>query len=1193
MQAQGSRAAEWSWVLLAFVVANLTYAATQPAHPREGLGNEGQIYHAMAKAMPRELPPPGVAPYVYRIGMPLAAATAAKSLDWVIAAGFDRLNLAFNALSVILFTVLLRRHVPSVFARMVVVVAFIIEPHSPIRLTYLHPLSTDSVLLAGLLAGLLATEWFASRPTPLRAGLLAMLVVIGVVFHELMLIIGVCVLFAPVPDEPSRAGGGNRLAALERTGAWLPLISGVLAVVAVRAWVEPTPSDYSSLTELVRGFSEKSILQIALALVLVFGPLLVLPVYFWKGAVRFLRQQAMFGVYLVLCVAWAWSSRDLIERGLSLASPVAYLLIARALATAPVNPAGAGMAGLLFAQGVSSRVFSPIGGPIETPTVLNEVWERLGSADLSWALSYPNMWSQLAATTMMPIYLAWYASVGAGVWMLLRYGADAAGDGEPAASRERTVPVANRPLRIIALLTGPRKLAAVCLLTAVALVPIVWLASSRFYWRHYAEPGAEYLAYNLARTWLIVILIAAFWATGSRIARGDPAAPSPTRSMEQAIAGAAAWSIAVVLLAAVHLYYLWAVLPLLAVATAFAINDFLSRPATADPNQEPSPNRWGLAGIVLRFSVAIHALVILVGITLWGHFGGDNDVPGNYLPYYETVLREHTIAANPYWVHFFASKGNGLALLANVLSDVQGAGLATYVMLLLGAGMIWRFAARSAPAAPAIGLIGAALFLQYYAGQGAYAKSHIIRNLFVLYIVLSGVRMLFFQQSSDQVTRVSRVLVIVAIIILSPLALVLLLPMLVIELAFLAWSRRAELRRSVTEAAWALGTTAVVCGYNFFQTGLPELHNMPSFMSRFVSIDRLGRWIDPGAAYLDYRLAFLQVHLPGQHAAATSAMTFAPTQSFGEVVAALMVPATLLLIGAALIIGVIGFALSQRRGAETDSARGIVPAVAYIVVVLAMLSLLQMFGGGPGSSMGRFTDFANPLGIALAVIVLTTAWSVDMPRLPRHLVTTSIAVTAVVAIYLGSGPVLALSWRDHVGFVLGQHSYASLNEFQWDTLTADRMARAVPAGRRAEMLNFLPGFTAVPSTPFQRPDGCVYLKDYTAVLYESPDRVAATYARYNIDHFLFDVSQDAPIVWSGFSELFAPDTMRSRMRLVRHERTATRDLYLLTWRTGEDYGGDGFEDFLKRWSDKLAVEKNSGAFYGAFAYGAQQIGRRE
>src|SRR5438067_816690 len=123
-----SRTAEWAWIVFAFLLLNLAYANSQPVNNvHEGFGSGqvyGQVYYAVAKNTPRELPPHGEAPFVYRIGTPFLAAGLAKSLDWPISAGFDRLDIAVNALSVFLLTLLLKRHVANAFARLLVIVAF-------------------------------------------------------------------------------------------------------------------------------------------------------------------------------------------------------------------------------------------------------------------------------------------------------------------------------------------------------------------------------------------------------------------------------------------------------------------------------------------------------------------------------------------------------------------------------------------------------------------------------------------------------------------------------------------------------------------------------------------------------------------------------------------------------------------------------------------------------------------------------------------------------------------------------------------------------------------------------------------------------------------------------------------------------------------------------------------------------------
>jgi len=1193
-----SRTVEWLWVMSAFVLLTLGYATTQPVHPGEGAGEDGQAYHAMAKAMPSELPPNAVAPFAYRVGMPLAAAGLAKGLDWVISAGFDRLNLAFNALSVILLTVLLQRHVSSVFARMVVILAFMIEPHSPVRLSFIHPLSTDAAVLAGLLVGLLGIEWFQGRPTPSRAWVLAAFVAAGVVVHEVLLITGLCVLFCHLPGDEPRATSwpaalAARLRALDRTGAWLPLISGLAVLAALHAWVVPTPSVYSFSGELARWFGEKSLTRLGLAVLLVFGPALVLPILNWRDSLLFLRQRPVFAAHLMICGLWAWLGTGQTERGLALASPVVYLLVGPPLVNLVANPTTFAATALVVLQSLSSRVFSAI-GPIEPPVARSEVWERLGWADVSWALSYSNLWSESAAASMVSVYWTWYITTGAVIAFLWSRTASSP------SPTQRVRALASGWLTAVRRLRRPRVAVTVVLMTAAVMTPVVWLAVSRFFWTNYAQPGPGYLGYNVARLWLIAAMLMAFVATGSRIVeRGAlPATtPRPWRQhfIESAFAGAAAWSVSVVLVAALHMYYVWLVLPAVTLAVAVAVFDWAASPSAGSTLlAEPEPDRWGLAGVVLRLGVTFSAVVILVAIALWGHFGGDNDVPGNYLPYYEQVLDRHSIAPNDYWVHYFASKGNGLGFLANVLSDVNGAALATYLMLLLGAGMIWRLTTPTTRVAPLIGLVGVCLYLQYYGGQGAYAKSHLIRNTFILYLVLSTVRAACFTEAATGVRTLPRLVVIAAVIVLSPLAAVLLLPVLLAATAVLMMSGHfSAARRSLLEPLWAVAVTAVVCAYNFLQVGIPELHNMPSFVARFVSLDQLRQWMDPDLAYVDYRLGFLRVLLQGSPSS-SSVVTITPVQSLADALSGVLNLPVIVLVAGATLSSLFAWACSRRPAPDMVSIKGPLLGVAYLLSVLALISGLRLFGGGPGSSMGRFTDFANPLGIAIGVVILSTARTLEISGLARRFFMVLVIATAVVPLYLGSASLWALPWRASAGFAIGLSSYAHINEGYWDTATAHRVAESLPPRALVEMVNFLPGFTAIPATPFQRPDGCVYLKDYTAVIYGSPEQAATIYATSKIGYFLFDVSPNAPVAWSGFSPLFTPDSIRSRMQLVRRYTSVSRDLYLLTWRQGDASNHDeAFDVFLDKWAGKLTTERQGGYFHGSYVEAARRIGLRQ
>lgn len=1192
-----SRTAEWCCALFAFLALNLAYAGSQPlnnflqSNAHEEPGVDGQVYRDMARSMPRELPPQGVAPFVYRLGTPLLAAALAKSQDWVISAGFDRLNIAFNALSVALLLLVLQRHVPSVVVRLLIVVAFMVQPHSPVRYTYFQPLAVEPAMLAFLLAGLLGVEWFRSSPSPWRATTVALIVASGVIFHEAVLVVGVCMLLSAAPSAPHR--WRERWNALEQAGAWLPLIGGLAMVYTLHAWVVATPSDYSALADALRWLREKSMLRYLLAWFLVFGPMLAVPIYFWRRSLAFLREQPALFSYLAAFALLAWFGGGDTERFLVMASPVVYVLIGRSMTWAPWGSVVAG-AGLVLAQALSARFFAPIGGPVDPPQIGSEIWERLGAAGAAGTLSYDSMWAQYCTPSMLGAYAVWFGLTAGGVLAYLRRSNDESPTPSRVGRMFATLPLVWRRLTNRHGRWTMRLLIAG--LTLIALAPVAWLSMSRFYWTHYDQQGSGYVLYNLGRLWTLAVLLLVFWATGSRIARvwsapDNLVADKTGRFYEYALSGAAAWALGMVVLASAHLYYIWMVLPLVGVALFNGVAQLMPdrRTDATAPTSASQQERWGIVGLLLRLAIVLCAGGLLLTIALWGNFGPDNDVPGNYLPYYDTVLKAHSNEPNGYWVHYFVSKGHGLAFLFNILSDVQGASLVSWLVLMLGAGMIGRLAMLQSSSGQTIGLVGVCVYLLFFAEQGAYAKGHIVRNTLILSLILASARSLYFRLPHSKGDALGRLVVITAIILLSPLAIVLLLPILLMETGLNAISGRLdEARRSLIYPAWATAAALLVCGFNYLQVGVPELHNMPSAVGAFVDFDRLSRWLDPRLAFVDYRLGFLRDALSGTDVPAASPL-LPEALPVGQILRGVFNLSTLIWLGGAVGIGASGVFLLRGRGASRPFGGGAAWAVCYLAGSLGIVTLLRMFGGGAGSSMARFTDFTTPLGIALGVVILTATWMRSMSRVARGMLATSITFVSAAALYSGLAPMLEQRWRASVGFVLGQNPYAVMYDSDWDTVVAHRVAGAIPAGEKVELLNFLPGFTAIPETPFQRPDGGAYIKDYTAILYGSEEMAEDIYRSSGIGFFLFDLSA-SDVAVSGFAPLFAPESIRSRMRLVRHDTTARRDLYLMAWKNEQDAAPDElFELFLREWGSKVATARKIGTYHWAYDEGARHF----
>ncbi len=564
-----------------------------------------------------------------------------------------------------------------------------------------------------------------------------------------------------------------------------------------------------------------------------------------------------------------------------------------------------------------------------------------------------------------------------------------------------------------------------------AIVPVAWLASSDFYSSNYAQAGYGYFFYNIARLWMGVVLLAAFWSTGIRMLRSStPAGASWSwdvgRDIDAVFCGAAAWSIAVVILAGAHLYYFWAILPFVAVAIVFATSDALQR-RVVSVESSAEPDAWRPAKLLLRIIAIFTAVAILLTIALWGNSRGDDDILGHYAPYYESLLKSHSIAPNAWYQHFFVTKGNGLALLPNVLSDVQGASLLSFFMMLAGGAAIWRFSDRGGGVGPPFGLIGLCLYLLFYVDQGAFGKSHVVRNSFMIYLLLDFVRYVFDSQQSARRYVTARLVVLAALILTSTTALALLLPILLLEAVVLAWLRNyTDLVRTMAFAAWAIACAVAVWTYNYLQVGSPEAPYV--FKGHFVDGARFREWVDPALAYMQAG----RVPNTGQ---APSSMQlfgelFGPTtsfQAFGaelrQVVIESFSRSTTIVLASGVGLALATFALSRLAspGASQSSDRKLlIASLLYLLAAIALLLGFRMMGGGTsGGSTARFTDFINPIAISLSVVLLSYAWVTCLSNRVRKPLAVVVVAVAAVSILVNLPRIGELPGRNSVGFLFG------------------------------------------------------------------------------------------------------------------------------------------------------------------------------
>ena len=110
--------------------------------------------------------------------------------------------------------------------------------------------------------------------------------------------------------------------------------------------------------------------------------------------------------------------------------------------------------------------------------------------------------------------------------------------------------------------------------------------------------------------------------------------------------------------------------------------------------------------------------------------GGSGDYYTHYFYYYLEVLKNHGLAPNDVWYHYYYSKGSGLAFLGMLLTDPEAPALTTFPCVIFAAVAIATLAARMAPGSlwPAA---GAGIYLLVLSasvsaphGGGEFQKDH-------------------------------------------------------------------------------------------------------------------------------------------------------------------------------------------------------------------------------------------------------------------------------------------------------------------------------------------------------------------------------------------------------------------------------------------------------------------------------------
>jgi hypothetical protein len=726
--------------------------------------------------------------------------------------------------------------------------------------------------------------------------------------------------------------------------------------------------------------------------------------------------------------------------------------------------------------------------------------------------------------------------------------------------------------------------AAQCLWAAALILGFIgvvaWFAGVDFYHRYFFDTGPIVAADNVVRVVFVAIFSWLIYAPGAAVAalvmstdeRG--ALRSPERAVLGFGIGLGIWHVAMLILGLLGLYYRPLIVGLcLAVVVvsarhfadvamagwrSFAVGFAELRQGRATPER---------IGIILIAAAAIWLLL------LRGLFpGGGGDYYTHYFYYYLAVLKNHGLAPNDVWYHYYYSKGSGLAFLGMVLTDPEAPALTTYPCVVFAAMAIATLAARIAPNSlwPAA---GAFIYLFYYLvsfsadGGGQFQKDH---EEVAALVALTTWALCMERRAAPRAFRImASSTAIAAALITPPIATVL--GFFVGLLA--AWS----MARRQWSDMWGYGAVvaAIVCAVlavlvvGYLQTGLASDQAL-DLMLRFADSARLDRWgvIPQIIAVAWIRDNYLQWEQPFGRATLQEIADFTRLRFLWPLLTGPLIAVVVLRISGAFT----GWRLTTPRDAK--SALLTKQTAWRLVALMALLLAVAVLAGRNQSlSFMRLSSYFVPVLVMLAIA--GSVWGLNWPLAHRDDMVLRLIVPAILLV--GS----LVAWQSHahwmsplrresanaMRFFAGSYSLAeayshanSLYAFGAINPGALAAARQLPYGTPIWSTN-VDSYCMAPGCLIESVISFKMSGRLDEILGGDPDLAKQRLQEAGLNYFLF-MKDYRMIDLLPFSRLFAPETIGSYLGVKWNDGST----FLLTW-MGPDttpLGSDFLEPYTRR-----------------------------
>jgi hypothetical protein len=724
--------------------------------------------------------------------------------------------------------------------------------------------------------------------------------------------------------------------------------------------------------------------------------------------------------------------------------------------------------------------------------------------------------------------------------------------------------------------TAPRLAAAALIIGFIGVV--AWFDAIDFYHRHFFDTGPIVAADNVVRVIFVGIFSWLIYAPGAAIAAlvmstdERAALTPPERAVLGFGIGLGIWHVAMLILGLLGLYYRPVIVGLCLAVVVVSARHFanvaiagwrsLALGFAGPRHGRPTPQR---IGIILIGATAVW-LLLLRGLCP----GGGGDYYTHYFYYYLEVLKNHGLAPNDVWYHYYYSKGSGLAFLGMLLTDPEAPALTTYPCVVFAAVAIATLAARMAPNSlwPAA---GAVIYLFYYLvsfgadGGGQFQKDH---EEIAALVALTAWALCMERHAAPRPFRImAAATAIAAALITPPIAIVL--GFFIGLLA--AWSmvrrRWNDMWGYGIVAAAVAGTVLAVLVVGYLQTGLASDQAL-DLMLRFADFARLDRWgvIPQIVAVAWIRDNYLQWEQP--RATLQEIADFMRLRLLWPFLTGPIIAVVVLRMSGAFT----GWHLIAPRDARSalltkQTAWRLIALVALLVAVAVLA------GRNQSLSFTRLSSFFVPVLVMLAIA--GSVWGLSWPLARRDDTVLRLIVPAILLV----GTLVA--WQSHahwmsplrresanaMRFFAGSYSLAqayshanSLYAFGAINPGALAAAQQLPYGTPIWSTN-VDSYCMVPGCLIESVISFQMSGRLDEILGGDPDLAKQRLQEAGLNYFLF-MKDYRMIDLLPFSKLFAPDTIGGYLGV----KWSDGSTFLLTWIGPQTrpLGSDFLEAYTRR-----------------------------